>query len=203
MPDNTNVPANEQKTKVIKGTAKVEKPKFGKKIVNFLFSDKIDSVANYLTYYILGPSVKDLIFKLATGGLQMVLFGGNQAQSSGTYIPGYGYQTARRDPIPYNMMGNPGYAQPQPGFVGQRVTLNDVSFDSKDDAWLVLDRMNNEIRRYQRVRVADFYTFAGITGQESNWTLQANGWYNLENAHPMMRTDGRWIIDFPPVQTIR
>lgn len=203
MPDNTNYSQQEPATKVIKGTAKVEKPTLGKKMVNFLFSDKIDSVANYLTYYILGPSLKDLIYKMATGGLQMVLFGGqNSAQPP---YPGYGngYMQGRRDPIPYNNFSNPGYAQPQPGLYQQRVTLNDISFDSKDDAWLVLDRMNREIGRYGKVRVADFYTFAGITGQEGNWTLQGNGWYDLNAAHPMMRTDGRWIIDFPPVQNLR
>lgn len=204
MPNETNYSHPEEAAKVIKGTAKIEKHGPGRKVIDFLFSDKIDSVANYLAYYILGPSLKDLIFKMGTGALQMVLFGGNTNQASGNYIPGYGYQPARRDaPTPYNMMSNPGYAQPQPGIYQQRLGLYDISFDSKDDAWLVLDRMNRDIQRYQKVRVADFYTFAGITGQESNWTLQGTGWYSLGDAHPIMRTDGRWVIDFPPVQSLR
>ena len=203
---NYNTGNEEPKTKVIHGSARVEKQSLGKKMVGFLFSDKIDSVANYLTYYILGPSLKDLVFKMATGGLQMVLFGGNN-QIQPPY-PGYGgysngYMQARRDPVPYSQMSNPGYAQPQPGFYQPRIGLNDISFDSKDDAYVVLDRMNREIMRYGKVRVADFYTFAGITGQENNWTLQGNGWYDLNTAHPMMRTDGRWVIEFPPVSSIR
>lgn len=203
MADHENYVPEEVKEKVIQGSARVEKPKLGKKVVGFLFSDKIDSVFNYLTYYILGPSLKDLIFKMGTGALQMALFGG---QNGGNVSPmGYmnGYSSARRDPNYYSNMSNPGYAQPQPGFYQQRLTLNDISFDSKDDAWLVLDRMNREIARYGKVRVADFYTFAGITGQEGNWTLQGNGWYSLNEAHPMMRTDGRWVVDFPPVQSLR
>lgn len=200
---NYNSP-DEGKTSVIKGKARIEKKTPSKKIIDFLFSDKIDSVANYLAYYILGPSLKDLIFKMGTGALQMALFGGNTVGTSGGYVPGYGYQPARRDaPIPYNMMANPNYAQPQGGYYQQRVSLNDISFDTKDDAWLVLDRMGREIGRYGKVRVADFYTFAGITGQEGNWTLQGNGWYTLGDAHPMMRTDGRWVIEFPPVQSLR
>ena len=203
MSEQNNYDAQEPKEKVIKGAAKVEKPKLSRKMIDFLFSDKIDSVANYLTYYILGPSLKDLIFKMGTGALQMALFGGqngNQPPPMG-YNPGY--SSGRRDPYYYNQASNPGYAQPQPGIYQQRLTLNDISFDTKDDAWLVLDRMNREIGRYGRVRVADFYTFAGITGQEGNWTLQGNGWYSLNGVSPMMRTDGRWIIDFPPVQSIR
>lgn len=203
MANETNYTHPEEATKVIKGSAKLEKRSAGRKMIDFLFSDKLDAVGNFLAYNILGPSLKDLIFKLGTGALQMALFGGNSV-SSGGYVPGYGYQTARRDaPVPYNQMSNPGYAQPQPGLMTQRLSLNDISFDTKDDAWLVLDRMGREIGRYGKVRVADFYTFAGITGQEGNWTLQSSGWYNLGDAHPMMRTDGRWIIDFPPVQNIR
>ena len=167
MPNETNYAKPEEAKKVIKGTAKVEKRKFGRKMIDFLFSDKLDSVANYLTYYILGPSLKDLVFKMGTGALQMALFGGNTANTGGNYVPGYGYQPVRRDNyMPYNMMGNPTYAQPQPGLYQQRVSLNDISFDTRDDAQLVLDRMCREINRYGKVRVADFYTFAGITGQD-------------------------------------
>jgi hypothetical protein len=83
-----------------------------------------------------------------------------------------------------------------------KIDMSMISFDTKDDAWLILDRMQREIARYKRVRVADFYNYAGITGQEGNWTLSSTGWYNLQDAHPVMRTDGRWIIDFPPVQSI-
>lgn len=208
MPENTNYTQEEAKTKVIKGTAKLEKKNPRKKIVDFLFSDKLDSIGNYLTYSILGPSLKDIVFKVILGATQMALFGNGsvqQAPQSGNYIPGYGYQAARRDPYVYNNVSNPGYAQPQPAPYQPRVGMNDISFDTKDDAWLVLDRMRREIARYGKVRLADFYTFAGITGQEGNWALQGNGWYSLtdQEVHVLLRTDGRWVIEFPPVQVLR
>lgn len=206
-----NYNQQEQAVKVIQGKVQIDKQPVGKRLVKFLFSDKLDAVGNYLAYYILGPSLKDLVFKLGTGALQMALFGGGVGaggigMGSGTYIPGYGYQPVRRDPVPYNNMYQqpPGYANPAPGpasFNG-RIGLNDISFDTKDDAYLVLDRMNRELQRYRRVRVADFYTYAGITGQEGNWTLQSTGWYDLTTARPVMRTDGRWMIEFPPTVAI-
>ena len=211
MPDNPTQQATNyqqpQSGKVIKGTAKIEKPPLNKRIVNFLFSDRIDSIANYLGTYILGPSLKDLIFKMGTGALQMALFGGLNGvmnpNNTGNYIPGYGYQTARRDPFPYNQMSTPpGYAQPTPNMYPQNVSINDVSFDTKDDAYLVLDRMQNDLRRYGKVRALDFYNAAGISGQEGNWTLQGYGWYSLDGTMPIMRTDGRWMISFPPMQML-
>ena len=209
-----NYNTQEAATKVIKGAAKVDKPPLGKRIVKFLFSDKLDAVGNYLAYYILGPSLKDLVFKLGNGALQMALYGGQGGyggigMGAGNYIPGYGYQPVRRDPVPYNNMYQnapppPGYANPAPGPVnyGGHVGLTDISFDTRDDAYLVLDRMNRELQRYRRVRVADFYTYAGITGQEGNWTLQSTGWTDLTAARPVMRTDGRWMIEFPPTIAI-
>lgn len=203
MADNMNKPQEERREKVIKGTAKLEKKPLGKRVVDFLFSDRLDSMGNYLVHTYLGPGLANLFYNLGVGALGMLFGrgGGVPPQQSG-YIPGYGYRSAQTVPVNYNGMSQPGYAQPAPGYVS-RVTMNDISFDTKDDAWLVLDRMTRECQRYGRVRVADYYLFAGITGQEDNWTLQSSGWYNLGDAHPMLRTDGRWVIEFPPVQSIR
>lgn len=209
-PVNTNYQENEIKKPVVKGTVHVDKPRFSKKVINFLFSDKIDSIGNYLITSILGPDLKNLVFRMVTGGVQMALFGGNTVSGypgPSPYVPGYnGYQNARRDPIPYNTMGAPGYqygyAQPQPTVMTPRIDISNISFDTKDDAWRVLDRMGHELRRYGKVRVADFYTFAGVTGQDGNWVIQGTGWYDLNGANPVMRTDGRWIIQFPPIQNL-
>ena len=227
MPDNNandmtqrlpQVPTEFQgKDTKIKGTK--DKPTLKNKVMSFLSSDRIDSIGSYLYNYVLKPGFIYLLWQVGTNALSMTLLGGNnQAQPNmggGGFIPGYGYQPARRDPVPYQSYGSwqaqqpgYGYAQPQsqPSVIsnmpGQYLNLNDISFTSRDDAWMVLDRMGNELRRYGRVRVADFYNAAGITGQEGNWTLTSTGWTNLATAQPKMRTDGRWIIEFPPTQVI-
>ena len=199
----------ESSGKVIKGTAKIEKRTLSKKLVDFLFSDKIDSIGLYLLQEVLGPSLRDLLYRTIVGAASMSIYGGMQNGAPGSALS-QRYSGAKRDPVPYNTMSNgyygPSYGYspaPQPGIYAPRMSLNDISFDTKDDAYLVLDRMNHEIGRYQKVRVADFYIFAGITGQEGNWALQGNGWYDLRDAKPIMRTDGRWIIDFPPIQPLR
>ena len=197
----------EENGRVTKGLVTIEKQTPSKKIINFLFSDRLDSVGTYLMQCILRPNLKDLMFKIGMGALQMFIYNGNvnDPNNGGNYIPGYGYQPARRDPGMYNsysMQPNYAYAQPQPGYYRPNMGINDVVFQTRDDVLLVLDRMRNEIQRYQRVRMADFYTFAGITGQESNWVLQNTGWRNIDAAHPIMRTDGRWGVEFPPPQQL-
>lgn len=202
--------------KSLKGQVKVDKPSLKEKVTGFLFSDKIDSIASYLASYILGPSLKDLVFKMGLGALQMSLYGGTNSMvnpnNAGSYGTTYGYPPVRRDPIPYNTMAQPipgynygyGVQSPvqQPMMAGQFGNTNSVSFDSKDAALVVLDRMKNVQARYGRVRVADFYDSAEITGYEANWTLQGNGWYDLSGAQPVLRTDGRWMLSLPPVRQL-
>ena len=75
-------------------------------------------------------------------------------------------------------------------------SIQDIKFDTKDDACKVLDRMNREIYRYGYCRVADFYNFSGIS-HKFNLKLFETGWTDLTNAKPIMEVNGRWIIDFP------
>ena len=83
MPENNyqNKP-DELSGSVVKGTAKLEKKTAKRKILDFIFSDKIDSVGIYLAYSILGPGIKNIVFNGVTGALQMILFGGNTVQQN-------------------------------------------------------------------------------------------------------------------------
>ena len=210
------IPA-ELQGKDLKVQGQVDKQSLKKKLTDFLISDKIDSVGNYLYNCVFRPGIRNLLWQIGSGALSMFLLGGMNVQApnmGGGYVPGVGWQGARRDPYPYqNQYGymNPqpyngyGYAQPQPGpYQPQPNTpsVNDISYGSKDEAWLVLDRLGQELRRYGKVKVADVYTYSGLTGLESNWVQQTTGWTNLATAQPIMRTDGRWMIQFPPVQMI-
>ncbi len=206
--NNKTTVAEEQKEsgKAIKGTATYEKKSLGKKLVDSLFSDRIDSMFSYISSNIIWPSIKKLILDVGTNALQISLFGGGSTPGSvgtGNYIPGQGWQPSggRREPFAYNQVANPNYGQPQ--VYRPPVGTDNVYFQSRDDANLVLDRLRNAIRRYNCARLADFYEASGVTGQEGNWALQGSGWYSIDTAQIMPTTDGRWIIMMPPVQPLR
>lgn len=197
-------------SKIIKGEAKVEKRTAAKKFVDFLFSDKLDSIGSYLTYDVLKPALHNLVYQLGLGALQMALFG-NGRPPVGPVPPSQQYSGARRDYGAYSQPQGYGYATPvpppqpvmAPGY-RSRIMPNDISFETADDASLVLQRMRNEIMKYGKVFLRHFYEFSGITGQMDNWTLGSYGWYNLDTATIFQRTiDGRWMINFPDPQMIR
>lgn len=207
MQNSDGTTAADKPSKVIKGSAKLEKRTPTKKIVNFLFSDKIDSIGTYLMYEVLGPSLRNLAYQLGVGALQMTFFGNNRPPM-GAIPPSQQYSGARRD---YGAYSNPGYgyAQPPqpviaaPNGYRQRLMPNDISFDTADDANLVLDRMRRQLQQFGKVFLRDMYEFCGITGEQDNWTLGSYGWYDLTSAHPIQRTDGRWMIQFPDPMMLR
>lgn len=189
---------------------KVEKPSLKKKVLGFLFSDKIDSIGTYLTNYILGPSLRELGFRMITGAAQMALFGNGTVQNPNAnngLVPGWGMQN-RPNIIPYNT-----FSQPQPTYVQSPIMpqpamsmgfggTNEVTFATKDVANVVLDRMKNVLATYGKCKVADFYRSAEISPPANNWTLESNGWYDLSTAQPIMTTDGRWILGLPAVRQL-
>lgn len=195
----------EKPSKVIKGMAKVEKLTPTKKIVKFLFSDKIDSIGKYLTYEVLGPSLRNMAYQLGVGALQMAFLNRTPTGVAPPLPPSQQYSGARRD---YGAYSNQGYAAPpqpmvQPNSYRSRIMPNDISFDTEDDALLVVGRMRAELQKYGKVFLRHYYEFSGITGQTDNWTLGSYGWYDLTNVQIVPRIDGRWMIQFPDPMLLR
>ncbi len=186
----------------LRGQFKVEKKPILKRVVDFLFSDKIDSIGNYITYDVLGPAIRDLIYKSIIGAAGMAVYGSVRDTANPLERK---YGGAQRD---YSAMargqGGQFYAQTQGAVYGGQYGygINDISFDSKDNALYQIDRLKTMIAKYGKVRIADFYADVGYTPPVENWTIQGTGWYNLETAHPVPTSNGRWIIDFPPPVSI-
>lgn len=210
MAENYNKPKGqegEMEENRLKGKFKVEKKTLSKRIIDFLFSDKIDNIGNYLTYEVLGPTIKDLIYKSFVGAVGMAVYG-SVRDSGNTFQKRYA--STQRGYTPYDQFGYqapPGqfYAsvQPNPGYYGQGLGLSDISFNTKDDALYQIDRLKTMITKYTKVRIADYYSDVGYTPPATDWAIQSAGWYNLEGAHPVPTSNGRWIIEFPPPVNIR
>ena len=192
----------------LKGKFKVEKKSLSKRIIDFLFSDRIDSIGSWLTYEVLGPAIKDTIYKSFVGAVGMAVYG--QVRDNGNPLQKRYANAQRNGYVAYDQYGYqapPGqfYAQPQtvPYYNQGGLGLSDISFNSKDDALYQIDRLKNMIMKYGKVRVKDYYSDVGYTPPPGNWAIEGAGWYNLEGAHPVPTSNGRWIIDFPPPVNIR
>ena len=179
-----------------KGKFKIEKKPLMKRIVDFLFSDKIDSIGNYITYDVLGPAIRDLIYKSIIGAAGMAVYGSVRDTANPLERK---YGSAPRD---YSALSRAPqgqfYSNPSVPVGGQyNVGLYDITHDSKDIAEYYLDRLKVRIATYGKARVKDFYEDVGYTPPSSNWAVEGLGWYNLDDVHCVPTSNGRWLIDFP------
>jgi hypothetical protein len=75
-----------------------------------------------------------------------------------------------------------------------RFDFEDIVFDSKGDAVIVLDDMNRAIYEYGFVTVADMYDMAGL---DQPYTSNKFGWTSIRSAETVRLRDGGYIIKLP------
>ena len=75
---------------------------------------------------------------------------------------------------------------------------DDIIFDNRGEAEIVLSKMDEIIDTYGIVTIADFYDLAGVTG---DYTTNNYGWTNIRNAEVVRVRDG-YIIKMPKAMPI-
>ena len=209
MADNTTYSqtSNPNDKQSIKGMSRIEKPTIKKRVVDLLFSDKIESLGTYIFHTYIGPGLLSIGYNAIVGAAGAIFQGrstnlGAPAQSSGSYVPGLGWQpSGAQNPYQYNRPYNPGYSNIQSAYPAS-VAYYDITFQTEDAARIAISRMQEVMSKYQKVRIADFYDAAEVSKDGSNWTLNANGWRSLANVYPVLLPNGRWKIEMPPVQQL-
>lgn len=179
MKTNTSESKQEEKKvdKIITGTAKT-KPNEVRKFAGLIVSDDASNVGNYVLMDVLIPTFKKAVVDV----VEMILFGekGGKRRSDGR-TPYRSYYDDRNDrPCKTaNMAG--------------RFDYDDISFDSRGDAELVLDQMRDLVdgdRGFGLVTVADMYDLAGL---QAPFTARKYGWFNLRTAEVIRGRDGFYI----------
>lgn len=163
--------------KIITGTAKT-KPNEVRKFAGLIVSDDASNVGNYVLMDVLIPTFKKAVVDV----VDMILFGekGGKRRSDGR-TPYRSYYDDRNDRPrkTANMAG--------------RFDYDDISFDSRGDAELVLDQMRDLVdgdRGFGLVTVADMYDLAGL---QAPFTARKYGWFNLRTAEVIRGRDCFYI----------
>ena len=182
--------------KVVSGTAKKKKKTLSNRVIDALFDQKVDEAIDYAKHNVIGPGIRRLIFDAFMGGLSMIFFG----DARGFYGGDVGGRTGggRRG---YDRIYDERRGRSDVPRRRSSVDISDVLFETREDAELVINILYRELEKYGRVRVADYYSAAGVTGN-SMWTDSNYGWYNLNGIEPFPTSEG-WQIDMPPAESLR
>ena len=177
-------PPDKKLEKVVSGGTKTRKKSEVKKIANIFVPEDVENVKSYILIDVIVPGIKNAI----ADAVSIMLFGeagrlgGRNNKGSRASYQRY-YDDRRDDRRDY------GRPRAVSGF-----DYDDIVFDTRGDADLVLDQMESAINQYSLVSVADLYDLAGITCR--SYTANKYGWTDLRGAKVVRVRDG-YILELP------
>lgn len=180
--------------RVTTGTVKKQKKTLSKRVIDALFDQKVDEAIDYAKHNVIGPGIRRLIFDAFMGALSMMFFGDARGYISNSTGGRTGGGSRGYDRI-YDSRDRRSDRR------RSSLEVSDILFETREDAERVLDRLYSDLERYGKVRVADLYSAAGVSGN-SIWTDNNYGWFNLDRAQPYPTAEG-WQLDLPPCESLR
>lgn len=170
--------------KVVDGPVKTKKKSEATKFVETFISEDVHKVKEYIWLDVLVPAVKKAISDIVTNGIEMILYGGsgrsNKPNSPATRVS-------------YTNYSNPSSAQQRSNIRSSGYSYDDIYFNTRADAELVLSQMDDIMSQYGMVRVLDMYDLAGVT---CNHTDANYGWTDIRSAYVQRVKDG-FVIKMP------
>ena len=178
-----------------KPKGKTEEKKSQNSLVKRFVKNDAKSIWNYLFTRVLDPTVRKLLYDLATNTIHMVLYEGtkkNNGRSSSITADQVSYRRYYDDPDDIPRPRSSSGSSSKWGF-------RPLSYSRREEAEKVLDRMCEILGTYRFVPVSDYYELSGI--DEFPYTCNDYGWKNLDDAEIIPNDDpddsNEWIIDLP------
>lgn len=172
--------------KVVTGNVTQRKKSNLNKIGSLFLPGDVDSVKNYIWMDVLVPSIRRAISDIICNGVNMLLGEPYRGKSSGGVAARVNYRQY------YQPENRQEYAKPR---TQAMYSYDDIVFETRGDAEVVLSRMEELLEHFEVVSVADLFDLAGISS-ESQYTDNKYGWTDLRGVQPR-RVNGGYVLDLP------
>ena len=177
---------------VVTGNVVRRKKGFWKRSKDYVQSEEFHAIGGYLVHEVAIPNVRRLLFDIVNNGASRVFLGTNAPMDI-------------RRSLGIGGGGRPNYTQyaAVPKVTEQRPTLStqgrryhdfsEILFETREDAFTVLEHLVNLIDTYGRASVVDLYELVNI---EALHTDLQWGWTNLDRAG-VDRIAAGYLLDLP------
>lgn len=190
--------------KVVVGEVIVKKKSLGRKFKDLFIEADLRTVVRYVCSEVLLPAARNMIVDGASKGVERMMYGESAVRRS-RYGPNSGPRITYNNPI------NRGYrdasyrdttSRPTPPSGGPgsaRQNQDTIILSSREEAELVLERLNDIIDTYEVVSVADLNDLVGLptTYINNNW-----GWIFLGDVQIQQIREG-YLLNMPPAEPIK
>ena len=194
-PSNSHKARAERKAKEEIKIEKVTKGKISKKQKG-LFSrmrddfggDDARSVGQYILYDVFIPAFKDLIFDIIRGGTERALFGESSRDSNRVT------RDRGRSYVSYSSIYNRDRKDNRRRYTERTRLEEDIIFETREDAEIVLERLLDLIEEFDQASVADLYSLVGVSAAytDNRW-----GWDNIARASVRGNARSGYYLDMP------
>lgn len=181
---------------VVTGATVVKKRGLGDKIRDTFIAEDLGRVRDYIIGDVVIPDIKKAVDNIVSNGVHMLLYGAGSSRSSSSTrkisspsaprVSYRDYYSQDRNPVSVGVRTN-------------AYNFDDVVFDTRGDAELVLEQLVDILQTYGTVSVQDYYDSCGET---SPYTTCDYGWRSLKTASIARVAEG-YIIRMPKAVDIR
>lgn len=183
--------------KIVTTSGTVRKASLGSRMRETFAGEGARETGTYVFFDVIIPAVKAMVFDTITQGADRILFGGRDVIRSGM-------ANAPRTRTNYNQISTKA-ANNYPGRNfeggGREISrtartnhrFDEILLDSRGEAEMVLDTMQDLISRFQWVSVPEFYSMVDVTAE---FTDEKWGWTNISTAQ-IRPSRGKYVILLP------
>lgn len=199
--DDATVPKDGERpkqTQIIKTKATIRKKSPLVRFREVFFGDDARSVASYVAQDVLLPAAKDMISDAVTQTVERILFGDSSpARRNTSRSSNASYTPYHRASANYKKSNG---TSDRRGDRRKRAShdFDDIEFDSRAEAEVVLDRLYDLVNDYDYATVSDLYDLVGI---DAKFTDENYGWYDLRGS-TIRRIRSGYILDLPKPEVL-
>jgi hypothetical protein len=187
--------------KVVVGEVVVKKTPLGRKIKNLFVEADPKTAGKYVVANVFIPQLRNMVYDAISKGAARMMFGEAAASRRGQELGSrftYPYHSNPLNPAIRNAMQQRNAPVPPQGPRSARYSRDEFILASREEAELVLERMNDIIDTYQIVSVSDLNELVGFPTSHVD---QKWGWVNLAAAQIHQIREG-YLLDLPPAEPL-
>ena len=169
--------------KVATGRVRSKKNAGIKKITDAFVSDDVNNVKSYILFDVIIPMIKRAIVE----AINIILYGdANRNKKSGmsqkiSYRSYYESDDDKRRDTRASRFRN-------------QYDYDELIYDSRYEAEAVIDSMNDILKEYGAISIADLYDISGM--ENNNYTLNRYGWTDISGTRAVRTSDG-YVLTLP------